>query len=391
MRASLLVLVLAFVVFSTQLAQASSSPRPPGDPGISATTIKLGGVIDQSGPGTIASEPILGGYELAIRQINAEGGINGRTIEYTARDDGFDPAQTLPKLKQVVESDGAFAVMGIFGSDDSGVAAPYLENSHIPFFDPIGGGVNLKGKQWVWQTEPDFYREGKVIAKYAATTLRARRVALLYAVGLGEPELAALEATLPKYHAQFVGAATYTATDSNLSGQVIRVRGYNPDLVVLNGAPTSTAAFLQYARLLNFKPAIGYFADYPLSDPLWLALIGANGEGSYVSTYADLSGNNVVAAAYRAAIQRYNGDRYSNYGLYGYFNASLLFRALKLAGRNLTRASLQKVLDTKFRHYKTGFTGNLDWTPTQHYGARQFRIYKIHDGKFVSVTGWIAP
>jgi ABC-type branched-subunit amino acid transport system substrate-binding protein len=110
-----------------------------------------------------------------------------------------------------------------------------------------------------------------------------------------------------------------------------------------------------------------------------------------VSTYADLSGNNPVAAAYRAAIARYNGDRYSNYGLYGYFNASLLFKALKLVGRKLTRASLQKVLDSKFRHYKTGFTGNLDWTPTQHYGARQFRIYKIHNEKFVSVTGWIVP
>src|SRR5947209_11073698 len=60
-------------------------------------------------------------------------------------------------------------------------------------------------------------------------------------------------------------------------------------------------------------------------------------------------GKNAVAAAYRKAIAKYHGEAYSNYGLYGYFNATLFFKALRLAGKNLTRASLQKVLNTRFR------------------------------------------
>ena len=59
--------------------------------------------------------------------------------------------------------------------------------------------------------------------------------------------------------------------------------------VVINGTPTPAAAFIKYARLLNFQPKEGFLANYPMGDPLWIALIGANGEGNRVSSYADLT------------------------------------------------------------------------------------------------------
>jgi ABC-type branched-subunit amino acid transport system substrate-binding protein len=188
-----------------------------------------------------------------------------------------------------------------------------------------------------------------------------------------------------------VSDASYAGTDNNLNGQVLRFRGANPDAVVLNGTPIPTAAFMQAAAILHFKPKDGFIANYPMGDPFWLALIGSTGEGNRVSSYADLTGKNAVAAAYRKAIAAYHGEAYSNYGLYGYFNASLLFKALKLVGKNLTRARLQTVLNTDFRHYDTGFAGKINWTATQRYGARQFKIYQIHNGKLVPITGWLTP
>jgi len=387
--ASVALFMVCLVAASSVRAAASRSAA--ADPGVTASSIKLGGVIDQTGRGTVVSLPILHGYQLAIKELNAHGGVNGRKILYTAASDNSDTSQTLPQLKQVVESDGVFAVMGVFGSDDANVAAPYLEGRHIPFFDPIGGGVDTRGKHWIWQTEPDYGREGAVMAKYVATKLHARRVGVLYQVGVGESQVAAIKKTLPKYGASVVGVAPYEGTDSNLSGQVIRLRSAGPDMIVLNGTPVPTSAFLQYAQLLGYKPKDGFIANYPMGDPLWLKLIGSNGEGNYVSSYADLNGHSQIAHAYRNDIARYGGDKYSNYGLYGYFNANTMFRALKLAGRNLTRSRLQYTLDHAFRHYVTGATGNLDWTPTQHNGARQFKIYRIHNGSFSPVTGWLNP
>lgn len=229
------------------------------------------------------------------------------------------------------------------------------------------------------------------MARYLGTTLHVRRVAVLYQVGIGEPQVAALKSTLPRYGASVVAVAPYQATDSNLSGQVIRLRSASPDIVVLNGTPVPTSAFMQYAQLLGYKPKDGFIANYPMGDPLWLRLVGSSAEGNYVSSYADLTGHNRVAAAYRRAIARYGGDKYSNYGLYGYFNATLFFRALTLTGRNLTRSRLQYTLDHAFRQYASGFTGKLNWTPSQRYGVRQFKIYRIHNGSFRPVTGWLNP
>jgi len=387
MRALALAILLAFGVAGVSSARAAGSAAP----GVGATTIKLGSVIDQTGRGTVISIPILGGYKLAIAEVNAHGGINGRKIAFTALSDNYDASQTLQQVKQLVESEGVFAMMGVFGSDEAQIAAPYLEADRVPFFDPIGGGIDIKGKRWIWQTEPDYVREGKVIANYVAGKLHAKRVAILYQVGVGEGQRDALKSTLRKDGAALVADASYQPTDSNLSGQVIRLRSANPDLVVLNGTPTPTAAFITYAKLLGFKPKDGFLANYPMGDPFWLSLIKSLGEGNYVSSYADLTGKNAVAAQYRRAISRYHGDPYSNYGLYGYFNASLFFKALKLAGRSLTRQRLQTVLNTRFRNYTTGFTGKINWTPAQHFGARQFKIYKIHGDKFLPITGWVGP
>jgi ABC-type branched-subunit amino acid transport system substrate-binding protein len=391
-RRSTILAALIAVLLAAPPPAARSALYPAGDPGVGARTLKIGGVLDQTGRGSILALPILGGYRLAFKEVNATGGVNGRTVDYVAGNDNYDPGQTLAQIKQVVESDGVFAVAGVFGSDDANVAAPYLESHHVPFFDPIGGGVDLRGKQWIWQTEPSYVTEGKVMARFAGTALHAKRVAILYQVGIGEAQAAALRQTLPKYGASLVAEAPYEVTATNMSGQVAHLRASNPDLIVLNGIPTATAAFVQYARLVGYRPKDGFLANYAMDDPLWIALIGVtNAEGNYVSGYADLTGHNPMATRFRRAIAKYNGPKYTNAGLYGYFNAQILIHALRLAGRHLSRARLQDVLDHDFRRYDSGLTGQLTWTPTQRYGVRQFKMYRIHNGAYLPATGWLSP
>lgn len=386
-------ILLACLASSLAAAQVDAA-RPLGrgsDPGVSKKAIKLGGVIDQTGQGSIIALHILAGYRLAIKERNAHGGIRGRKIQYTALSDGYDPSQTLPLVRQLAEQDHVFAFLGVFGSDDANQAAPYLEGHHIPFFDPIGGGVNVAGKHWIWQSEPSYSREGKAMAIYAATRLHARRVAVLYQVGIGEPQVTALRKTLPHYHASLVGTASYASTDTNLAGQVSRIRSHNPDLVVLTGTPIPTSNFVKYAALGAYHPKYGYLANYPMGDPVWVSLIGSYAEGIHVSSYADLTGKNKVASAYRRAITRFHGERYSNYGLYGYFNAMVMFKAIEDAGAKLNRTRLRSMLDSRFRNYSTGFAGRINWSPKDHYGSQQFKMYRIHNRQFVPVTGWINP
>lgn len=377
-------LVAALMMFIWAISNASAQPERRG-----STTIRLGGIFPQYNAPSAVSLPILHGYQLAFAQANATGGINGRKVQYFTADDGYDPSQTVPALRQLVQQDRVFAIAGVFGSDDSNAALPYLEHQKVPFFDPIGGGAAVAHRHWVWQSEPSYGLEGKVIANYMVAKLHVRKVAAIYQVGVNEPEISTMRGILKKHGGSLL-ALPYHADDTSMGAELSRVRIYRPDMVALLGTLIPTSVFVKTAVANGYTPPRGYFANYPQGDPTWLALTQPYVNGSLVSSYADLTGNNPVARAYRAAIKRYDkGQKYTNYGLYGYFNGTLIIRALKLAGKNLSRSRLQTVLDTRFRNYKSGFTGVLNWTPRYRYGVKQFKIYKIHGSSFDPITGWL--
>jgi ABC-type branched-subunit amino acid transport system substrate-binding protein len=359
-------------------------------PELSSKSIKIGGVFASFGSPSVLASPILAGYKLAFKAANAHGGIYGRRIDYVTQDDNYDPSKTVPAVRQLVQAQHIFAVAGIFGSDDSNAALPYLESAHVPFVDPIGGGASVSGRHWVWQSEPEYAREGTVIGSYLGQHLHVHRVAVLYQVGINEPEVAAIKTRLKSFHGS-VKPVPYHATDVAMSPQLAQVRQYNPDIVVLLGTLVPTSQFVKTAAGNGYRPKKGYFANYPQGDPTWLQLTSGQTNGSLVSSYADLTGNNAESRAYRNAIKHYDRhQQYTNYGLYGYFNGGLLIRALRLAGKNPSRSALQRVLDTKFRNYKSSFTGVLNWTQSYRYGVRQFKIYRISGSQFKPLTGWLS-
>ena len=368
-----------------QVAQAATAPH--------ASSIVLGGVFDTgSNDAHAVAGPILAGYQLAFTQTNMTGGVKGATLNYDVENDNYDPSQTVPALKTLVESDKALAIAGVFGSDDSNAAIPYLKGAKVPFFDPIGGGAAVRGDAWAWQTEPSYGLEGKIMGHYITSKLKVTKVAAVYQEGVNEPEIASLE---KYFHGSNFFKVSYQgdATDSDIGPLVTQVSDFHPQMVILLGTLIPTADFVKQSASVGFQPPKGWFANYPQGDPSWIALTEGCGclQHAYVSSYADLTGQNPVAKAYKAAIKKYDPSQtYSNYGLYGYFNGMLIVRALKLAGTHPTRVKLQTILNTKFRKYKSGFTGALNWTPKYHYGVTQFKIYKINGSSFDPVTKWLS-
>ena len=336
---------ISLTVGSVLIASVAAPALGAGSTKGAQKPIKIGGVFASYGSPSVLASPILAGYRLAFKEVNARGGgVNGRLIDYVTQDDNYDPSKTVPAVKQLVQSQHVFAIAGIFGSDDSNAALPYIESAHVPFLDPIGGGASVSGRHWVWQSEPEYAREGKVIGTYLGKHLHVRRAAVLYQVGINESEVAAIRTRLKAFHSS-VKAVPYHATDVIMSSQLAEVRQYDPDIVVLLGTLIPTSQFVKTAAGNGYHPKRGYFANYPQGDPTWLRLTGGQANGSLVSSYADLTGRNAEARGYRNAIKHYDRhQQYTNYGLYGYFNGGLLIRALKLAGKHLSRLALQHAL-----------------------------------------------
>lgn len=94
----------------------SSGPALAADPGITDTEIVIGDVEPLTGPPAMLGVAHTIGVKIAIGEINAAGGINGRKIKYILEDDGYITARTIQGLRKVIDVDKAFALLGISGS-----------------------------------------------------------------------------------------------------------------------------------------------------------------------------------------------------------------------------------------------------------------------------------
>ncbi|MDE3231179.1 MAG: ABC transporter substrate-binding protein, partial [Chloroflexota bacterium] len=323
--------------------------------------------------------------------INAAGGVNGRKVKLIQVSDNGDPTKTKDATRQLIEQDNAFAIFQVCGSGASNVAESYLGPKGIPFLDPIGGGAqfadaNGKALPWLWMTQPNYGDEGHVLGYYAANTLKATKVALLYEDDvLGLQQKTTLGEALTKYGANLVASVGYKATQTDFSSAVQTLKAANPDLIVLNGLPGPTAHFVLTAAQQGYRPSMGYLANYPMADNSWPKVLGAAGEGVYVSGYT-----NIQSPVGQAYMQDTAGDAvFSAYKFYGYINAKLLVDALTKAGKNLTRASFQNALNTDFTNYDTGFGPTIDWSADHHGGIRDFQILQVKNGTLTPVSPFI--
>lgn len=387
-RAYLPAALISLLAFSACGNGTSSTAAVPG---VDKDTITIGAVLDTTGAIKVICQPIYEGDQLYINKINAAGGINGRKIKLVQVSDNGDSTKTKDAVRQLVEQNNVFAVFQVCGSGAANVAESYLGPKSIPFVDPIGGGAKFTDSSgaalpWLWMTQPNYGDEGHVIGYYAAKTLNAKKVALLYEDDvLGLQQKTTLAESLTKYGASMVASVGYKATQTDFSSSVQTLKAANPDLIVLNGLPGPTAKFVLNAAQQGYKPSIGYVANYPMADNSWPKVLGSAGEGIYVSGYTSV--DTPVGKDYLSLT---SGDAvFGAYKFYGYINTKLFADALSKAGANPTRESLQNALNTGFTNYDTGFGPTITWTPAQHGGIKDFQFLQVKNGVLTPVSDFI--
>jgi branched-chain amino acid transport system substrate-binding protein len=387
--AALLIVVAA--MFALAACGGSAGGSTASVPGVTNDTITIGGVLDTTGAIKVICAPILAGDQLYFDKINAAGGINGRKIKFVTVSDNGDSTKTKDSVRQLFEQDNAFALFQVCGSGNANVAESYTNPKGIPFVDPIGGGAQFTDSQgkalpWVWMTQPNYGDEGHVMGYYLTSTLHAKTVGLLYEDDvLGLQQKTTLGESLQKYGGQLVSSVGYSATQTDFTAAVQTLKAAHPDIIVLNGLPGPTAAFVATATGQGYRPHLGYLANYPMADNSWAKVLGPAGEGIYVSGYT--SATSPLAQQYLQATA--SDPVFSAYKFYGYINAKIFADALSKAGKNLTRDSLRDALDHDFNDYDTGFGPSLTWTPDKHGGISDFMFFQIKNGQLAAVSDFI--
>ena len=252
----------AVVFISTVLAFSScQKQQAPGSASVTGDTIKIGEVGSMTGSEATFGISTHNGVMLAVKEWNAKGGIKGKKIEVITLDDQGKPDEAATAATKLITQNGVVALLGEVASSRSLAMAPIAQQKKIPMITP--SSTNPK----VTEIGDHIFRvcfidpfQGKVMAKFASETLKAKKVAVLrdvkndYSVGLADYFIETFKAA----GGEIVIDQSYSAGDMDFKSQLTAIRSKNPEAIYIPGYYTEVGLIARQARELGLKvPMMG--------------------------------------------------------------------------------------------------------------------------------------
>ncbi|MET7391373.1 ABC transporter substrate-binding protein [Streptomyces sp. NPDC005529] len=381
------------------VCSACSSDGGEAVPGVTATTITLGGHLPLTGIQGINGSSVGSAAKAYFDYVNNNGGVNGRKIIYTYRDDAYSATNALAHVRHFVEREKVFAIFDGFGTPAHQGVVGYLNSRHVPDIFPVSGCPCLNNPKelpytFAWLT--NYYREGKILGTYVKKTFPGKRIAYFYQDdGVGRSGVAGLDEVIPA--TQVVARKAFKANQAQsvtpAAEALFRAR---PDVVV----SFSAVAFTLLLRSAQEKAGseAQLVVSQTGSDPATVAgLLKQDGRSKPVAESSRLlqgiitdaplvpltDTSNSWVTLLRKIHNKYTpGEPLNRYSEIGMATAYTFVQALQRAGRNLTRQSLIAVLEQGNLASGPGLTP-LDYSPTSHAGSTGVQIGTIQDGVVV--------
>jgi branched-chain amino acid transport system substrate-binding protein len=293
--------------------------------------------------------------------INAQGGVNGRKINWRYEDDGYNPANTVQLTHKFVEQDNAFALVGGLGTEPQTAVRQYLNSMKVPQLFVSTGATTFDRDYatypWTLGWQPDYEAEGSIYGKYIAKNLPTAKLGVLYQNDdYGNDYLRGLKAGLTAQHStQIVDAEPYDLSATTPpSVQTAKLKASGADTFVIFATPTPTIQAYVISTKLGWKPAHVITNSVSATDT-FLTLATKSGSDN---TNGTLTVNYVLDPAnpkydstpgiklYKQIMAKYypDGKVEDSFNFVGFAAAWSTVDVLKKAGSNLTRKSLLEAI-----------------------------------------------
>jgi branched-chain amino acid transport system substrate-binding protein len=375
-------------------------------PGVTATTIVIGGTVPITGPAALFGS-VGRGADAYFKYVNAHGGVNGRKIKYLYRDDAYDPSKTVQLTRELVENDKVFAVFSTIGTDNTVATTDYLNAAKVPqLFAGTGTarvGDAYKTHPWTMGYLPSFRAEGAIYGRAIAKQPGAKVAVLYEASDFGKDMTDGLKKGLGAKGSVLVAEQAYQPTDISIDSQMSTLHASGANVLVLNVTPQYAILAYLAAHKFGWHPKI-YISSVCISPNVMdivRASVGQEVNGSlsiaFVKDPTDKAwAKDPVVPLYKSILEKYapGAKPEDVYNFYGMGVAYTMVDALKRAGKNPTRASLLAAaqhLDEVNPFMRPGV--KIATSPTDYYPiskaqlVRYDRIHWVAVGPLVSARG----
>ena len=378
------------------------SPPPAAAPavrGVKSDEILLGMAASFTGSNKERGRAMRTGWDAAIGAVNAAGGINGRKLRLLAVDDGYDPLRTGPAMRQLVEAEGVFAVVGNVGTATAAVSVPYCMEQKVVFFGPLSGADLLR------KSPPDRY-----VFNYRASLGEEAAAAVRYLVDVKRvpPEKIAVLVQKDDFgESGWRGAVKQLAAAGVAPAGVLRLeyaRNTADVREALELLKAHAAAVQAVVLVATYKPAATFIRKArDAGHDLLFASVSAdsNGlaqellesgarytEGVVVTQVVPVPTSKATAVArYRQQLEQFApGEPPGSTTLEAWSGAQLLFEALRRAGPELDGEKLVQALES-LRDLDLGTGAVMGFGPLRHQACDKVWGWSLQpDGSYQQIN-----
>jgi branched-chain amino acid transport system substrate-binding protein len=346
-----------------------------------SNTINLGGIFPLSGNVAVYGVECKKGVDLAIEEINAEGGIGGKQLVLINEDDEGNPDKTVNAFKKLTTKDGVKIIIGSLTSGCTLSITTLSQAGKIIQIAPAATAPAITDAgNYIFRACFIDPFQGTVGGKFAAETLGAQRAAVFYDVGndysegLEENFKTSFEANGGK----IVALESYSTGDKDFNAQLTKIKNANPDVVYLPDYYGTVALIAKQLRAQGITtPIVG--ADG------WDGLTTNAGDevlnGYYSNHYAVDSTDSAVQKFVQSFNATYN-EAPNSFAALGYDCVYMLRDAIVKAG-TLDTAAVRTALEQTNGNYVTGhLTFDANHNPVK--SAVMLEIVKGNDGKLTT-------
>jgi branched-chain amino acid transport system substrate-binding protein len=364
------------------------------------TPLRIGAINPYSGPLALYGDEVARGYQLAVDERNAKGGVLGRKVELV-RGDAANPQQGIAAVDQLVTRDKVDLFIGTYISAVSNAASDAAQRYNKIYWDTNAVAADLTERGL-----PNFIRVGPNATIFADMSVRAVVEMIATALGKQPKDLAVWlehedsiygksigdiqKKLLDSKGVKVLGQGAHNFKAADLTDVVLRTKRTNPDVWLMTGYVPDGNLLLKTAREQGFKPPVILMVGTGDTGETLEALGPEFLEGVMVVSYPrpDISekfgpGASAYLASYRKA---YNREPVAPQGLTAYTGMRILLETVEAAGStdvDKVRAAAAK-LDKPLNSYPSGFGVKFDdkfqntraiFTVIQWQGGKQVTVF----------------
>jgi len=353
-----------------------------------AASIKIGAILAETGPAAFLGGPEVRSLNMLVDEINAQGGINGKTIELIVKDSGGSPEKAVSFAKQLIEEDKVFAIIGPSTSGESLNIKKIAEDGKTILIScSAAEAIVVPVTPHVFKTAPsDSYAAQQIFM-----TMQKKGISKIAVLagndGFGKAGKEQLAKNAPNFGITIIAEEVYDKSATDLSAIVAKLKANEEIQAVVNWSIVPAQSILaKNIRQAGWQVPI--YQSHGFANIKYAEAAGAAAEGIIFPASRLLVADALPAGPQKEFLLKYKNsyeakfnEKVSTFGGHTYDAMTILAKAIKVGGddREKVRAAMENIKGL------IGTAGTFNFSATDHggLGLDAFAMLTVKDGQFV--------